>query len=70
MMQTGTKDKYKRGPVCKTPGSIIYAWGMDAPELKLPANVGFKVGGDTGINSLVIQVHYMNVSSFLPPSML
>jgi len=40
---------------------------MDAPELRLPEGVGFKVGGDTDIQWLVLQVHYKDVSSFLPP---
>lgn len=37
---------------------VIYAWAMDAPALELPDGVGFRVGGDTGINYLVLQVHY------------
>lgn len=31
-------------------------------------DVGFMVGGDTGINYLVLQIHYKDVSNFLPPS--
>jgi len=58
----------KRHPICKSQSSIIYAWGMDAPELILPKNTAFKVGGNTNIKSLVVQVHYMDVSTFLPPS--
>ena len=30
--------------------------------------VGFKVGGDTSIKTLVLQVHYKDVTAFLPPS--
>jgi len=37
---------------------IMYAWARDAPTLKLPNGVGFKVGGDSKINYLVLQVHY------------
>jgi len=37
---------------------VIYAWAMDAPSLELPDGVGFRVGGDSGINYLVLQVHY------------
>lgn len=47
-------------PVC-APGSasqIIFAWAMDAPELELPPGVGFRVGGDSSIKYLVLQVHY------------
>jgi len=36
----------------------MYAWARDAPTLKLPNGVGFKVGGDSQINYLVLQVHY------------
>lgn len=38
---------------------------MDAEKLVLPKNVGFKIGGDTGINFLILQVHYANVDKFL-----
>lgn len=38
---------------------------MDADKLVLPANVGYKIGGDTGINFLVLQVHYANVDKFV-----
>lgn len=31
-------------------------------------DVGFKVGGDSDIKYLVLQVHYKNVENFLPPS--
>ncbi|RWS15393.1 peptidylglycine alpha-hydroxylating monooxygenase-like protein [Dinothrombium tinctorium] len=34
---------------------------MDAPKLVLPEGVGFKIGKGTGINYLVLQVHYGNV---------
>ncbi|XP_071964723.1 probable peptidylglycine alpha-hydroxylating monooxygenase 1 [Antedon mediterranea] len=46
------------GPVCDEGSKILYAWAMDAPSLELPKDVGFEVGGDTGINQLVLQVHY------------
>lgn len=54
-------------PVCNSIPKILYAWAMDAPELKLPKGVGFKVGGDTDVKWLVLQVHYKNVTKFLPP---
>lgn len=60
--------EYKTGPVCKDGGRIIYAWAMDAPALKLPEDVAFKIGGDTAIKYLVMQVHYKDVTKFLPPS--
>jgi len=53
-------DEYKVGPVCASGSQIIYAWAHDAPELKLPEGVGFKVGGETPIMYLVVQAHYMH----------
>jgi len=49
--------------VCKSGRStqIIYAWAMGAPELKLPQGVGFRVGADSRIQYLVLQVHYASV---------
>ncbi|KAK3097642.1 hypothetical protein FSP39_011670 [Pinctada imbricata] len=58
---------YSSGPVCESGSQIVYAWAMDAPSLKLPKDVGFKVGGNTDIRYLVMQVHYKNVDNFLPP---
>ena len=66
-MHSGSQ-KFDAAPVCESGNNIIYAWAMDAPELRLPDGVGFKVGGDTDIQWLVLQVHYKDVSSFLPPS--
>ncbi|XP_033125194.1 probable peptidylglycine alpha-hydroxylating monooxygenase 1 [Anneissia japonica] len=48
--------------VCGDGPRILYAWAMDAPSLELPKDVGFEVGGDTGINYLVLQVHYGDIS--------
>lgn len=59
---------FTNGPVCASGSEIIYAWAMDAPELHLPTGVGFKVGGETGINWLVLQVHYMDVTPFAAPN--
>lgn len=58
---------YKSASTCSGGSRIIYAWAYDAPGLTLPKDVGFKVGGDTGINYLVLQVHYKDVSNFIPP---
>jgi peptidylglycine monooxygenase len=52
--------QFGTGPVCSSGSQIIYAWAKDAPQLELPEGVGFKVGGDSGINYLVVQVHYMH----------
>ncbi|CAG5119523.1 unnamed protein product [Candidula unifasciata] len=37
---------------------IVFAWALDAPEKALPEGVGLRVSGDTGINYLVVQLHY------------
>jgi len=49
---------FSHGGVCQGNQRILYAWARDAPPLDLPQGVGFTVGGNTGINTLVIQVHY------------
>jgi len=52
-------------PVCAGgKQSIMYAWAKDAGELSMPKDVGMHVGGKSGFNYLVLQVHYLNVSSF------
>ena len=45
-------------PPCQSKSQIIYAWAMDAPELKLPEGVGFRVGLGSDIKYLVLQVRY------------
>uniref|UniRef100_A0A0R3RRA3 peptidylglycine monooxygenase n=1 Tax=Elaeophora elaphi TaxID=1147741 RepID=A0A0R3RRA3_9BILA len=55
---TSAGPNFQRASVCDDQPSILYAWGRDAPELYLPEGVGFKVGGDTGIRYLILQVHY------------
>lgn len=57
----------KSGPYRECEGSqsiILYAWAKDAPPKFLPKDVGFAVGGNSGINYLVLQVHYASVDSF------
>ncbi|XP_069748524.1 peptidyl-glycine alpha-amidating monooxygenase B isoform X3 [Narcine bancroftii] len=49
---------------CLREAEIMYAWARNAPPTKLPPDVAFRVGGNTGINYLVLQVHYGDVSSF------
>lgn len=66
-MHAADSEQFDQAPVCQSGDNIVYAWAMDAPELRLPTGVGFKVGGDTDIQWLVLQVHYKDVSSFLPP---
>lgn len=43
---------------------IIYAWARDAPPLVLPDGVGFKVGKDSPIKYIVLQVHYAHIDKF------
>ncbi|CAF1362695.1 unnamed protein product, partial [Didymodactylos carnosus] len=59
------RSEYASGQVCASGSTIIYAWAMDAPSLKLPNDVAFKVGGNTTIKYLVVQVHYANIDKFL-----
>jgi len=53
-------------PPCQSGSQIIYAWAMDAPALELPEDVGFRVGADTDIAYLVLQVHYASVDYIDP----
>lgn len=39
---------------------IVYAWALDAPRKVLPEGVGLRVGGDTEIQYIVLQLHYKN----------
>lgn len=43
---------------------ILYAWARDAPKLSLPKGVGFKVGKDSPIKYMVLQVHYASIERF------
>ncbi|XP_054090273.1 peptidylglycine alpha-hydroxylating monooxygenase isoform X2 [Zeugodacus cucurbitae] len=43
---------------------ILYAWARDAPKLDLPNGVGFKVGLNTPIKYIVLQVHYAHIDKF------
>lgn len=52
--------QFEQAPVCQDGASIIYAWALDAKELKLPKGVGFKVGGRSPFQYLILQVHYMH----------
>ncbi len=40
---------------------IVYAWAQNAPELDLPDGVAFRVGADSNVDWLVLQVHYATV---------
>lgn len=49
---------------CSDGLQIIYAWAKDAPKLELPEGVGFKVGKNSPIKYLVLQVHYAHMEQF------
>uniref|UniRef100_A0A665TD40 Peptidylglycine alpha-amidating monooxygenase n=1 Tax=Echeneis naucrates TaxID=173247 RepID=A0A665TD40_ECHNA len=49
---------------CEDEASILYAWARNAPPTKLPKDVGFKVGKDSGMSYFVLQIHYGDVSAF------
>ncbi|XP_062290046.1 peptidyl-glycine alpha-amidating monooxygenase isoform X3 [Scomber scombrus] len=49
---------------CEDEASIMYAWAQNAPPTKLPKDVGFKVGRNSGISYFVLQIHYGDVSAF------
>lgn len=37
---------------------VIFAWALNASGLHMPKGVGYQVGPSTGINFLVVQIHY------------
>lgn len=56
---------YEKGPICAVGDEIIlFGWALDAPAITLPPNVGFKIGGNSGVNYLVLQVHYGHTGIF------
>lgn len=55
-MQQGSWDCGHHG-VC-TGGRIMFAWAKNAPATSLPKDVGFRIGGQTGIKYLTLQIHY------------
>ncbi|KFM79490.1 Peptidylglycine alpha-hydroxylating monooxygenase, partial [Stegodyphus mimosarum] len=61
----GQRSGYLRGSACSSGFQVIYAWAKDAPPLELPNGVGFRVGNSSGINYLILQVHYADVDKFL-----
>uniref|UniRef100_A0A0B6ZEM1 peptidylglycine monooxygenase n=1 Tax=Arion vulgaris TaxID=1028688 RepID=A0A0B6ZEM1_9EUPU len=46
--------------VCRSESpKVVFAWALNAPDKTLPQGVGFRVSGDTRINYLVVQLHYV-----------
>lgn len=58
---------YGSGPVCdsRSKMAILFGWALDAPAITMPPEVGFKIGGDSGFDYLVLQVHYGHIQEFL-----
>lgn len=49
-------------PACSGGNDVVlYGWGKNAPAIHLPPNTGYSVGPGTGIRSVVLQVHYLNI---------
>ncbi len=46
---------------CSSKPQILYAWAKDAPKLELPEDVGFRIGKDSDVKYLVLQVHYSSL---------
>lgn len=65
-MAQSENDKDKAASPCGrgSHSQIIYAWARDAPKLELPEGVGFKVGMNSPIKYMVLQVHYAVVDRF------
>jgi hypothetical protein len=63
-VETSSSQKYETGPTCASGSTIIYAWALDADKTELPKDVAFKIGGETSIKYLVLQVHYANIDKF------
>lgn len=55
---------YRTAVPCSQGSQILYAWARDAPRLTLPEGVGFRVGGDSPIKYIVLQVHYAHIDRF------
>ena len=54
----------KQASPCRSGKQVIHAWAKNTPELTLPKDVGFKVGGhNSGIKFLVLQVHYASIDN-------
>ncbi|XP_013388054.2 peptidylglycine alpha-hydroxylating monooxygenase-like [Lingula anatina] len=55
----GEMNDHSDQSVCKDGmREIVYAWALDAPAKRLPKDVGFRIGGNTSIQYIVLQMHY------------
>ena len=64
ILQAVKSDQYSSSfKPCGSGQQVVYAWAKNAPELELPEDVGFRVGGeDSEIDWLVLQVSYKYLS--------
>ena len=46
----------------------LYTWALNAQGIKFPDGVGIKIGGESGYDVLVIQVHYNHLPKDDEPS--
>lgn len=54
---------YAIAPACDE-GTVIYSWTHQAAPLHLPPGVAYRIAGDSDINYLVLQAHYIHVDAF------
>ncbi|ESP00557.1 hypothetical protein LOTGIDRAFT_157833 [Lottia gigantea] len=40
---------------------VVFAWALDAPSFQFPDGVGLRLSGTTGVNYIVIQLHYKHI---------
>lgn len=59
-------DSYDQGPICAdgTQSHIVYSWALDAPALELPSEVGYRIGLNSKVHYLILQVHYSHTQIF------
>ncbi|XP_011691064.1 PREDICTED: peptidylglycine alpha-hydroxylating monooxygenase-like [Wasmannia auropunctata] len=62
--QLNPNNKIDNPPPCAKGAQVIYGWARDAPKFNLPEGVGFKIGGDSPIQYIVLQLHYAHVEGF------
>ncbi|CAH1796518.1 unnamed protein product [Owenia fusiformis] len=53
-----SQEHWECGNTCKGESKIMFAWARNAAPKELPKDVGFRIGGSSGVKHLVLQVHY------------
>lgn len=53
---------YVTAPACAE-GAVIYAWAQQAPKLRLPMGVAYRMGRLADVNYIVLQAHYIKVDA-------